>query len=215
MTLVAITQRVLRDPSTDERRDALDQRWTRFLAAAGLLALVLPNHLPSALALVRRFEPAGVILTGGGDLVAYGGDAAERDATEAALVSWAMQAGRPVLGACRGMQQLLHLAGARLDRVEAHVRTRHKLVFAGRPIEVNSYHDFAIRSVPDQDYAVLAEAPDGTVEAVRHRRLPQLGIMWHPEREAPFAAHDIALFRGHFGVAVPAEAASAEAACAD
>ncbi|MCC7047659.1 MAG: gamma-glutamyl-gamma-aminobutyrate hydrolase family protein [Alphaproteobacteria bacterium] len=210
MTLVAITQRILRDQATGERRDALDQRWSPFLAAAGLLPLVLPNDAPTALALLRGCEPAGVILTGGGDLSAYGGADDDRDATEAALVSWATATARPVLGVCRGMQQLLHLAGARLDRVEGHVRTRHKLVFAGRPIEVNSYHDFAVRSVPDKDFAVLAAAPDGTVEAVRHRRLPQIGIMWHPEREAPFAAHDIALFRGHFTAQ-----AAAEAACAD
>ena len=32
---------------------------------------------------------------------------------------------------------------------------------------------------------VLATAPDGTVEAVAHRTLPQVGIMWHPERAEP------------------------------
>lgn len=209
LTLVAITQRILRDPVTEERRDALDQRWTGFLAAAGLRPLILPNHAPSALELVQEVDPAGLVLSGGGDLTACGGDAAERDATEAALVAWAVARRRPVLGVCRGMQQLLHLAGAKLDRIEGHVRTRHKIAFQGRAIEVNSFHDFALRAVPDKEFVVLARDVDGTIEAVRHRRLPQIGIMWHPERETPFADHDIALFRAHV-----AAGAAMEAACA-
>jgi putative glutamine amidotransferase len=32
---------------------------------------------------------------------------------------------------------------------------------------------------------ILATAPDGSVEAVAHRTLPQVGIMWHPERATP------------------------------
>jgi len=65
VTLVAISQRVAGDPGTGERRDALDQRWTAFLEAVGLRPLIVPNHADTAAALLRAFEPAGAILTGG------------------------------------------------------------------------------------------------------------------------------------------------------
>jgi len=201
LTLVAITQRVATDPATGERRDALDQRWTGFLAASGLRPLIVPNDAGAALDLVQALAPACVILTGGGDLGAYGGDAPERDAAEAALVDWASAHDLPVLGACRGMQHLLHLGGVVLERVAAHVRTRHELTLQGKAVTVNSYHDRAALRVAGHDWDVLARAEDGAVEAVRHRGHRWLGIMWHPEREVPAAAHDIALFRAHFAVA--------------
>lgn len=209
MTLVAISQRVAVDPGTGERRDALDQRWTAFLEAVGLRPLIVPNHADTAAALLRAFEPAGAILTGGGALAAYGGDAPERDAAEAVLIQWAVRRCRPLLGVCRGMQQLLHRAGVPLERVERHVRTRHRLAFLGRTVAVNSYHDLAARNVDCRDIEVLARAEDGAVEAIRHRCLPQLGIMWHPEREIPFAAEDLALFRRHFGIAATVRVACA------
>ncbi len=39
--------------------------------------------------------------------------------------------------------------------------------------------------------------------------LRRTGIMWHPEREQPFADHDLALFRQTF-LPVPAQAACAD-----
>ena len=198
--LVAITQRVVIDPHTGERRDALDQRWTGFLALSGLRPLLVPNDAETALDLVREFDPAGVILTGGGDLSALGGDAPERDAMEAALVDWSCAIDRPVLGVCRGMQHLLHLGGATLQRVTEHVRTRHALTIRGRAASVNSYHDWAALRVNGHNWDVLARADDGVIEAVQHRGHRWLGIMWHPEREQPVAAHDVALFREHFAV---------------
>ena len=208
LTLVAITQRVVRDAATGERRDALDQCWSFFLGAAGIRPLILPNHAAAALSLADALDPAGVILSGGGDLCAYGGDAPERDETEAALLRWAAGHDRPVLGVCRGMQHMLHRAGVPLQRAQGHVRTRHRLALHGRAVTVNSYHDLAAPDVAASEFEVLARAEDGTIEAVRHRRRAQLGIMWHPEREAPFAEHDLAMFTAHF---VPA---AARAACA-
>lgn len=206
--LVALTQRVMVDPATGERRDALDRRWHGFLAEAGLRALLLPNDAQAVLALVAAVDPAGVILSGGGDLAALGGDAPERDATEKALLDWADGCRKPVIGVCRGMQQIVYRAGGRIERIDGHVRTRHRLSFCGQSVSVNSYHDFAVTDVPGE-IEVLARASDATIEAVRHRKLPRIGIMWHPERELPFAAHDLSLFRETF---LPT---AAQAACAD
>ncbi len=82
MKAVAITQRVSVVADYGERRDCLDQDWTRFLEACGVLPVVMPNVLGVALALCERADVSGVVLTGGNDLDALGGDAPERDAVE-------------------------------------------------------------------------------------------------------------------------------------
>jgi len=200
MTMVAITQRVAVVPEYGERRDCLDQAWTRFLAACGLLPLAMPNLAEVALELFRRPGFAGLVLTGGNDLTAVGGNAPERDAAENALMDEAESRGLPILGVCRGMQLIQHRQGIPLTRVEGHVARRQLIEIRGKPAEVNSYHCFGARESrpPLESWAV---ASDGVIKAVRHRSRPITGIMWHPERNTPFAPEDVALFRSVFKAA--------------
>ena len=197
MKTVAITQRVTVTAEDGERRDCLDQAWPRFLAACGLLPLVLPNVSDVALALCGAADVAGLVLTGGNDLIALGGDAPERDATESALLE-AVEARRlPVLGVCRGMQLIQQRWSIPLRPVAGHVTKRQTIRIDGESAEVNSYHRFAaIESRPP--LAIWAVAPDGVVKAIRHSALPITGIMWHPERNTPFTSNDVALFRRVF-----------------
>ena len=197
MRTVAITQRVTVVPAYGERRDCLDQAWPRFISACGLLPLALPNVTEVALALCGSANVAGLVLTGGNDLAALGGDAPERDATENALLDAAESRGLPVLGVCRGMQLIQQRSGVPLCRVEGHVARRQTIRIDGEPVEANSYHRFgAIESRPPFD--VWAVAADGVVKAIRNSARPTTGIMWHPERNTPFSASDIALFRRVF-----------------
>jgi len=197
---VAVTQRVSIVPTYGERRDCLDQAWTKFLGACGLLPVLLPNVREAALALCEGAGIAGLVLTGGNNLTVLGGDAPERDAVENALLDLAEQRGLPVLGVCRGMQIIQQRCAIPLRRVEGHV-TRHQVIRVdGKPTGVNSYHRFAaIESRSPLD--VWAVADDGVVKAVQHANRSTTGIMWHPERMEPFAAADIALFRRVFKVA--------------
>ena len=200
MRKVAITQRVTVIPEYGERRDCLDQAWPRFIAACGLLPLPLPNVIDVALALCGGSDLAGLVLTGGNDLAALGGDAPERDATENALLDAAESRGLPVLGVCRGMQLIQQRCGVPLQRVEGHVTRRQVIQVNGESTEVNSYHRFAaFDSRPPLE--VWAVADDGVVKAIRHSAEPITGIMWHPERCAPFSPADVARFRQAFGVA--------------
>ena len=199
MKIVGITQRVVVDPKHGERRDALDQRWPEFLAAVGVLGAPLPNRPELAVRLASELNVAGLILTGGNDLATYGGDAPERDATEAALVEWARGRSTPLMGVCRGMQVILHGFGAPLERAGGHVTPSHSVLVDGEPRNVNSYHNFvAKKAVPM--LRVWGTAGDGSIEAIRHDREPILGVMWHPERVDPFETRDLAMFRAFFGV---------------
>ena len=199
MKPVAVTQRVSVVPDVGERRDCLDQAWTRFLASCGLLPVLLPNIVDAALALCSQAGVSGLLLTGGNDLAALGGDAPERDAVETALLDLAERRDLPVFAVCRGMQVLQRRFSVPLVRVEGHVTTRQVIRVEGHPREVNSYHRFGSReSRPPLE--VWAVADDGVVKAVRHSGRAVAGIMWHPERSNPFSPDDIALFRSVFGV---------------
>jgi putative glutamine amidotransferase len=202
---VAVTQRVEDIPARHERRDALDQRWTRLLRHCGLCPLPLPNDAAAARALIEAVSPVGVILTGGNDLTAVGGDAPERDAIEAMLIDRAMETRTPLLAVCRGLQLLAHHSGARLEKADGHAGVEHVVRHPdGTETRVNSYHDWVFKA-PPPGFTVEATARDGTIEAIRHRDAPVQGVMWHPERNAPFSETDLALVGDHFGgvVCVP------------
>ena len=146
-------------------------------------------------------NPGAIVLSGGNDL----GTCLERDQTESYLLDYAKDRSLPVLGFCRGMQQIGVWAGANLIKVEGHVRTRHILQSVlGKynfPIAVNSYHLWSLDKCP-QGFDVLAYSEDGQIEAIQHKELPWEGWMWHPEREASYSAIDIERIRTLFGVVV-------------
>ena len=197
MKLIAVTQRVDVSSPHGERRDALDQRWSLFLAQCGLVAVPLPNNPELAAEIVRRVAVQGLLLTGGNTLACYGGDAPERDRTEDHLLTLASERDLPVIGVCRGMQMIQHWSAVQLVRVSGHVTPEHEIQLNGRSEIVNSYHDYgATDSVPD--LIVQARSTDGVVEAVRHRKHRVCGMMWHPERYAAFPASDVDIFRDWF-----------------
>lgn len=196
MIPVGLTQRVGESPH-GERRDQLDQRWAGFLAHCGLLPVALPNDPAIALALLERLALSGVILTGGNDLAVLGGDAPERDATEAAVLEYCRGRGLPVLGVCRGLQFLQHHCGGALEKVAGHVGQPHRIRTAVGVRTVNSFHHWGCRTVAP-GFDPWAWGADGSVEAMAHRVERLQAILWHPERENPPVAEDVALLRSLF-----------------
>lgn len=192
MKVVAVSQRVDSHPEREETRDALDQRLIGFLLTAGFIPVPVPNGFPLDHWLAA-VAPHAIVLSGGNDI----GQWPARDRTESELLDHARERQLPVLGICRGMQMLAHEAGGELKPVTGHVRTRHQL--SGRIVaEVNSYHSLALAGCP-QGFDVMARSEDGEIEAIRHLQLPWEGWMWHPEREADFATHDLERIRQLFG----------------
>ena len=213
--LVAITQRVVEVPSRGERRDTLDQSWTSFLDACYLDVIAIPNRVSDPTDYLLGFGACGVILSGGGNVSSALGTldgsapgvlatdvdlAPERDAVEGALLRASIVHGFPVIGVCRGMQAINVFHGGRLESIGGHAGTRHVLVSDARGVfefdkGVNSFHDVGISAAGlAPGMRVLATA-DGCVEAILHEGARHLGIMWHPERNRPFSANDLALFR--------------------
>lgn len=179
---IGITQRRLAPEGRGELRDALDVGWYGFVARQwpDALFVALPNLQPAAAALdfVDDWEIQALVFSGGEDL----GSSPVRDACEAALLAHARALRWPVLGVCRGMQ-LLHVAsGGDLQPSGQPVGEHHLVEHAEGSMLVNSFHRWSIPAVT-AEWEAMAWAGDGSVEAMRHRALPWLATMWHPERE--------------------------------
>lgn len=195
--LIAVTQRVEYIEPIKERRDALSQGWAVLAVTCGFTPLLLPNRLPVVRELLAALPVEGVFLTGGNDLMVYGGDAPERDEVEQYLIQIAIDRHIPLLGVCRGMQMVLDYFGTPLRRVEGHVRAEHALDSGDT---VNSFHNWGAAEcraplIPE------AWSADGVLEAVRHRDCPWIkGIMWHPERYCPVRPQDAARIKEVFSL---------------
>lgn len=169
-----------------ELRDSLARDWWTLAdrLGGGHHWLPLPNLGVGVVEMAEDLGLQGLILTGGDDLGAY----PERDATEQALLGWAEQRRLPVLGVCRGMQVLCRYFGGQIVECSNHDHraTRHSMFWpaTGQNWTVNSYHNFQVLAGPPE-LEVIGLGPEDSVEAVRHRSLPWLGIQWHPERDNP------------------------------
>lgn len=199
--LVAVSQRVEILEGRNERRDSLDQALCRWLIAAGFLPVPVPNFSVNCSGdgqkevlhqWLRSVKPGAILLSGGSDI----GEMPERDAVENALLAYAREKSMPLLGICRGMQIMAIWSGAELKPIFNHTRTHHFLRgdITG---DANSFHNFALSACPP-DFRVIAEAEDSSIEAIKHRKLPWEGWMWHPERESEFSDRDINRLKGLF-----------------
>jgi putative glutamine amidotransferase len=162
-----------------------------------------------------------------------------RDAVTLPLIRAAVDAGVPVLGICRGFQEMnvafggslhqkVHEVGTFIDHREddtqpvevqygpahaVHVLPGGVLAALGLPpqIEVNSIHSQGIeRLAPGLRAEALA--PDGLIEAVSvvQGKAFALGVQWHPEWEVGSNPYYLALFQA-FGDACRARATQRDA----
>lgn len=208
MIKIAISQRLIENPSCNEIREALDTRWGSFLAQAGLLQIAVPTETTDCELFFDACEIAGLLLTGGNDLSICTDTPLSRlrDTLEKKLLAAAIKRKLPVMGICRGAQLIADFWGATFSLVDGHVSTRHPLKTLQqsrtypdlkRLTSVNSFHNFAIKELP-QDLIAIATSPDNSIEAIEHLSLPICGLMWHPEREDPFNSKDLIFFKEFF-----------------
>ena len=129
-----------------------------------------------------------------------------RDQEEMALLEMFIQAGKPVLGICRGMQALnVYFGGTLQQDLPGHgqkngkdiihgVDTAPSFLYNRRWTQVNSAHHQAVDRL-GRGLRAIQWAEDGTVEGIVHEQLPVLGVQYHPER---LGTNGIWLFRQFF-----------------
>jgi gamma-glutamyl-gamma-aminobutyrate hydrolase PuuD len=158
----------------------------------------------------------GLVLQGGADVSPtsyaeaptrpeWSGDRA-RDMYELELLHEFVEAGKPVLGICRGCQLINVAFGGTLyqdiatDVPDAHEhvsdlydRHRHEVTFPeGSSLAhmfrkqerglVNSIHHQAVKTLGKDLQVEALSYPDKMIEAIRYRKAPfVMGLQWHPE----------------------------------
>lgn len=122
----------------------------------------------------------------------------KRDAAEIELIRRFVEAGKPIMGICRGHQLIniffggslvQHIATTDAHRAEddaVHtVRSELGSILTelyGERFPVNSNHHQAIKTLGRGLRAVQFSDADGIIEGVEHEALPIIGVQWHPER---------------------------------
>ncbi|GHV34231.1 gamma-glutamyl-gamma-aminobutyrate hydrolase [Clostridia bacterium] len=157
-----------------------------------------------------------LLLTGGGDAhpgfygQPLGGSCdidKERDVLEFALFRAFADAGKPILGICRGMQLInVALGGTLIQHIENHSRVGGADIL--HPInglrgfdEVNSAHHQAVGKL-GAGLNIRARS-GGIVEGISHDSLPIVGVQWHPERHEPTRELIFNSFLSGFGKTQP------------
>jgi putative glutamine amidotransferase len=191
MKRIALTQRLIKNDSYREIREALDINWGALLEEAGLEPLILPLKYN-----FTKLKFDGLILTGGNDLGSVSGDETDklRDCFETRLLDYCILKQIPVLGICRGMQLINVYFGGSLKKVENHAGCVH-ILNGGR--EINSYHNFAV-DILGRGLVPVDESNDGTIEIIRHTEYKIYAEMYHPERYNPFCDYDLRFLRDYF-----------------
>ncbi|PKO83533.1 MAG: peptidase C26 [Betaproteobacteria bacterium HGW-Betaproteobacteria-11] len=210
----------------------LEQSVAQWIASRNVLVLMVPSVVADGELLrsnIRLRDYAeyldGLILQGGNDVSpqTYGeeplrpewtGDPV-RDAYELELVHEFMEAGKPILGICRGMQLINVALGGSLyqdlptqhpdalaHETAAYDRYAHAIEFtAGGKFsawfggsgggQVVSIHHQALNRL-GRGVMVEAQASDGVIEAVRwNGRSFVCGVQWHPEFHGQAAGGDL------------------------
>ena len=141
-------------------------------------------HPPTRdLAFIRRFEPKGIILSGGPSSVF--------DPRAPTADPKILELGVPVLGICYGMQLVAHLAGGQVKpsrereygRAEVAVREASGLFAGFEPqacITVWASHGDRIEQPPPH-FRVTASSGNAPVAAFQHESRPIYGLLFHPE----------------------------------
>ena len=206
MKKIGISQRVDEISNYGEKREALDIKWIKLLDEVDIIPVPLSAFGKS----LRLFDSLdGFILTGGNDpKVAQKAisPCEERDKLEISIINHASKTRKPLLGICRGMLMLSLYYGSIIKKCKNHVAVKHKVnvmeeFYEYKNIQIkNSYHSQAVfdGDLNKQNLKVMALCSDGVVEAIKHKFLPQVGLMWHPERENKFLEIDKFFLRKFF-----------------
>lgn len=194
---IAITQRIDHIDEISETRDCLDQKLNLFVKVAGHIPVPLPNLILNTSnnlnMWIKNLNIGGFILSGGENY----NENSERDFLEFNLITYALENNIPLLGICRGMQIISKKYGANLKKIPNHVAVNHQVSGDINEI-VNSYHNYSIDSCPKEFKSIAICNKDKEIEAIKHKKLPIEGWMWHPEREKKFKKNDLTRFNNIF-----------------
>lgn len=118
------------------------------------------------------------------------------------MIRLCAKAGKPMMGVCLGLQALAEVYGATVGHAPhiMHGKTsemEHDAdgLFEGvpNPLTATRYHSLAVdpRTLPAELVVTARSKDDGTIQAVRHARLPLVAVQFHPESVMSVAGYRI------------------------
>ena len=189
---IGITTRIVNAQGYEEKRDALSQDWVKLLEQYNLIPILIPNNLSNIPLFLEENSIEGIILSGGDNI----GDDKERDHTEKELIKFGIERKLPIFGVCRGMQVLNNFFKGKIKVSvdDSHIGNDHEVIISNDKISdilkqdkivVNSYHQNIINleDIGESLISFAINQKDNTVEGFLHKKLPIMGVMWHPERD--------------------------------
>ena len=150
---------------------------------------ILCNYNNLDFELLKDKKIQGIIFTGGNDLKIYNKKKENifRDKKETELFKLSLKLKIPILAVCRGSQLVGSIFNHKIIRVKNHVIKNQSLkiinnsLIKKKKIEVNSYHNFAIKDV-SINFEIIAKHRDDTIEISLSKKDKILCLMFHPER---------------------------------
>ena len=160
----------------------LDLNWFKYAEKLNFNLYQIPHK--KNLNFIKKENFHGIIFSGGNDLYKLGKKRENllRDKFEKRILRLTNKLKIPALFVCRGMQLISQIEKIRLVKVKNHIKKKQLIFVKSKGnISVNSFHNYAIFSVPKK-YNILANHKDGSIEMMENIKKKHLCIMFHPER---------------------------------
>ncbi|MFZ0133122.1 MAG: aminodeoxychorismate/anthranilate synthase component II [Desulfobacterales bacterium] len=162
--------------------DSFTYNLVQYLRVLGTAVEVFRNDaitLPE----IERLDPAGIVISPG--------PGRPESAGISLPVIREFSGRKPILGVCLGHQSIAIAFGGKVVAAKrlmhgktSRIRTDGKTIYQGiaSPITAMRYHSLVVqREDLPGCLEITAEADDGEIMGIRHRRYPVEGIQYHPE----------------------------------
>jgi gamma-glutamyl-gamma-aminobutyrate hydrolase PuuD len=200
MKNILITQRIS-SSNKNILQTKLDLDWYDY--ASKLKFNLIPLGYKFNLSTFKKIKIDGIIFSGGNSLNKYEKRKENilRDKFEINLFNYFKKKNLPILAVCRGMQLITSINKTKLFKTKNHVKKGHDITLnENEIINVNSYHTYLIKKIPNHFRVIAQHTKDKSIEAMKHNTKEILCIMFHPERKSKDQTKVNKLFKNFFKI---------------